>query len=72
MGLVVSAMPCLLYSRERGLVPTVQGPGWASGLVWMVVEKRKSLDTTGFEPRIVQSVASHCTDYAIWAPILGY
>jgi len=69
---VVNAMPCLLYSRERGLVPTLQGPGWAPGLVWMVVEKRKSVDTTGFKPQTVQSVASRCTDYAIWVPILSY
>jgi len=72
MGLVVNAMLCLLYSRERHVVPTVQGPEWAPGLVRMVVEKRKSLDTAGFEPRIIQSVAGHCTDCAIWAPILGY
>jgi hypothetical protein len=43
---VVSAMPWPLYSIERDSVPIVQEAGWAPGLVWVGVEKRKSLATT--------------------------
>jgi hypothetical protein len=43
-------MPQLLYiphPDEGALVPIVEEAGWASGPVWMGVEKRKSLAPTG-------------------------
>jgi hypothetical protein len=40
-GRVLSAAPNLLHTQEGSQVSIVQEAGWASGPVWMGVEKRK-------------------------------
>jgi hypothetical protein len=57
-----NATPRPLYPRERDPVPNVQEAGWAPGSVWTGL---KNLTSTGINPRTVQPVTSHCTDYAI-------
>jgi len=47
-------------------VPTVQEAWWASGPVWTGVE---NLAPPGFNPRTVNPVSSHYTDYATWPTI---
>jgi hypothetical protein len=44
-------------------VPIVWEAGWAPGPVWKFSEKSRPLP--GFDPRIVQPVASRYIDYAI-------
>jgi hypothetical protein len=56
-----------LYPWERDPVPIVQEAGWASGLVWNGYGNPTS---RGFEPLIIQPLASCYTDYAITAAIL--
>jgi hypothetical protein len=65
MGWVVNATPLLLYPRERDPVPILQGAGWASGPIWTGAE---NLAPLGFDPRILQLVASRYADYAIPVP----
>ena len=52
--------PATPYPRERP-VPIVQEAGWASGPVWTGAE---NLAPPGFDPRTVQHLGSHYTDYA--------
>jgi hypothetical protein len=59
MGWVLNATPRPLYPRERDPVPTVQEAGWTSVPVWTGAEKSREL---GSDPRILQPVASRCTD----------
>ena len=56
---VVNVTPWPLDTRERSTVSILQDAGRAPGSFWTSVVKRKSLTPTGFEPRIVQPVASH-------------
>ena len=42
-------------------IPIIQEAGWAPGLVWTGAE---NLAPPGFDPRTVQPVASHYTDWA--------
>jgi hypothetical protein len=51
-----------LYPQERHSVPIVQEVGWAPGPSWTAAE---NLAPPGFDPRTVQPVASHYTDYDI-------
>jgi len=44
-------------------VPIVQEAGWAPGPVWIGAENLAP--PPGFDPRIVQPVASRYTDYAL-------
>jgi hypothetical protein len=53
-----------LYHRERDTVSIVQEIWWASGPVSTDTE---NLHTPSLEPRTVQPVASHYTNYAILA-----
>jgi len=46
-GWVINTMPWPFYPWKGFPVPIVQESGWASGPVWMVVEKRKFLAPTG-------------------------
>jgi hypothetical protein len=55
-------MPQLLFTPGKNPVSIVQEAGWAPGPVWTGAE---NLDPLGLDPRIVQPVASHYTDYAI-------
>jgi hypothetical protein len=59
---MVNSTTLPLYPRERDPVPIVQEAGWAPGPVWTAAE---NLALAGFDPRTVQPVASHYTDYAI-------
>jgi len=60
MGVVVKAMPQLLYLRERPpLYRGLGGPQVLSGQV------RKISPPLGFDPWAIQPVASHYTDCAI-------
>jgi hypothetical protein len=56
---VVNGTPWPLDTQERSTVSILQDVGRAPGSFWTSVVKRKSLTPTGFEPRIVQPVASH-------------
>jgi hypothetical protein len=47
---------------NQDLVLTVQEAGWVPGLVWKRVENLTSL---GLDPRTLQPVANHYTDYTI-------
>jgi hypothetical protein len=58
-------MPQLLYPQERTLVPIEQEAGWSPGLVWTVLEKRKSLAPAGIELWTVQLVPVCYTDCAV-------
>jgi hypothetical protein len=44
-------LPRRFYTRKRATVPIVEEAGWAPGLVWMGMEKRKYFTTPGFETR---------------------
>jgi hypothetical protein len=57
----VSVTPRPLFTPGKDPVPIVQEVGWASGPVWAGAE---NLAPSGFDPRTVQAVASHCTDWA--------
>ena len=64
MGWVVITTPRPLYPRERPgnrVYRRLRGPQGRSGQVW------KISPPPGFDPRIVQSVASRYTDWAIAA-----
>jgi hypothetical protein len=54
-------MPRPVFTRGKDPVPIVQEAGWAPGQVWTGEE---NLAPPGFDPRIVQPVASLYTDYA--------
>jgi len=56
--------PGRLYSQERDQVTIVQEAGWASGPVWTGAE---NLDPMGFDPRTIQTIVNHYTNYAILA-----
>ena len=64
MGWVVNATPHSLYLRGRDRMPIVQEAGWATEQVWIGAE---ILSLLKFDPRTVQIIASHYSDYAIWA-----
>ena len=49
--------PPPLFPQERVSVFIVQDSGWAPGLFWTGMAKRKSPSHTGFEPLAVQCVA---------------
>jgi len=49
-----------LFATQQNPVPIVQYTGWASGPVWRA---QKISHPLGFNPRTVQPVASHYTDY---------
>jgi hypothetical protein len=66
-GWMVNATPQLLYPRERDRASITQEPGWASGPVWTGAQDLAP--PPGFQPPIVQPVASCCTNYAILAII---
>ena len=71
MGWVVNATTLPLYPREGAPVPIVykmlSRPQYRSKLVW----RRENLFASrGFEPRIVQTVESRCTFYAV--PVRKY
>jgi len=59
---VVNAMPQALHPWERDTVATVQEAGWASEPVRTGAE---NFTPYGFDPHIVQPVASDYIDYAI-------
>ena len=65
-GWVVNAMPQPLCSRERPGTYCIRlgGPQSRSGWVW------KISPTPGFDPWTVQPIASHCTNWAIPAPMI--
>jgi hypothetical protein len=44
---MVTVTPWLLYTQEGASVPIIQELGWAPGPVRVVVEKRKTLVSTG-------------------------
>jgi len=64
-----------LAALSLGKSPGIHGTGgwWASGPVWTNIQ-RKFLLPPGFEPKIMQPVASCCVDCAILASpkYLGY
>jgi hypothetical protein len=62
---VVNATPRPLYPRER---PGAHCIGGSVGLRAGLDGCRNSCPSPGFDPRIVQPVASRYTDYAISAP----
>jgi hypothetical protein len=62
---VVNARPRPLYPRERHGTHCIEGWVGASEPDWTGAE---NLAPPGFDPRTVQSVVSHYTDYAIQAP----
>jgi hypothetical protein len=63
--LVVSITLQTLYPA-RDPVPIIQKAGWASA---PVSTARKNLPSSGFDPRTLQPVTSHYTDWAILAAV---
>jgi hypothetical protein len=59
-----ASRPGRFYPRERDPVTTVQEAGWAPGPVWTGAE---NLDPMGFDPRTIQTIVNHYTNYAILA-----
>jgi len=57
----VSVTPRPLFIPGKDPVPIAQEAGWAPGPVWIGAE---NLAPPGFDPRTVQPVASHYTDWA--------
>jgi len=51
-GLVVSATAWLLYPYKSVVVLILQEGGWAPGIIWMGVEKRKYCTPTSVPTRI--------------------
>ena len=62
-GEVSASHPAAFYPGKDP-VPIVQKTGWAPGPVWTGAENIPS--PPGFDPRTVQPVASHYTDWAIY------
>jgi len=60
-------MPRLLYPREVDPVPFLQEAGLAPGPVCTSAENLAS--TLEFDPRAMQLVVSHYTDYTPFRPI---
>jgi hypothetical protein len=60
-GWVVSSTPQPHFTPGKDPVPILQEAGWAPGLVWTGAE---NLAPSGFECRTIQSLVSHCTDWA--------
>jgi hypothetical protein len=59
------ATPQMLFcSQGIDRIPSVQKAGQGPGPVWTGAE---NLTLPGFDPRTIQPVASHYTDYAITA-----
>ena len=56
---MVKTIPCPIYPIGY-LVPVVQWDYWALGPVWTIAE---NLAPQGFDPRIVQPVATGIQDY---------
>jgi hypothetical protein len=57
--------PAALYPWGKGPpVPIVQEAGWAPELVWTQRQEEKSSSSVGDRTPVVQSVASHYTDWA--------
>jgi hypothetical protein len=56
-----SVTPWPLFTPGNDPVTVIQEAGWAPGPVWTRAE---NLAHTGFDPRTVQPVASHYTDWA--------
>ena len=50
------------FAPGKDPVPIIQEAGWAPGLVWKGVEISPP---PGFDPRTLQAIASHYTDWAI-------
>jgi hypothetical protein len=61
-GWLLYAAPRRLHPWDRQSVSTVQEAGWAPRTVWMV---RKTSPQLGFDPRTVQPLASHYTNYVM-------
>ena len=61
-GWEVSVTPRPLFTPGIAPVPFVEEAGWAPGPVWRGAE---NLDSPGFDPRTVQSVANRYIDWAI-------
>jgi hypothetical protein len=57
-------MPGPLFAPGKEPVPIVQEDGWAPGPVWAGAENLALSPPPGFDPRTIQPVASHYTDYA--------
>ena len=55
-----ASRPGRLHSGKRATVPNVEEGGWAPGLVWRVMEERKSLPQGGSNPQhfILQRVGN--------------
>jgi hypothetical protein len=60
MGWMVNTTPQPLYLQKSDPVPIMQETGWAPGQSGWV---QKISPPLGFDPRTVQSVANHYTDY---------
>jgi hypothetical protein len=54
------------FSPRKDPVPIVQEAGRAPGPVWIGAENPPPL---GFDPQVIQSIASRYTDWAIPAPV---
>jgi hypothetical protein len=54
---------------SRYQVPIVQEAGWAQEPVWTQRLEEKSSASVGDRTPLVQSVVSHCTDWATPAPV---
>jgi hypothetical protein len=67
---VVSLMPRLFYPWEKKPpVPTEQEAGWTPELVRTSSRKEMNLlPLAGIESQNTQTIASHYTNYIIWAP----
>jgi len=69
VGLVVKATPRPLYPRERLGTHCIGGwVGLRAGLDRWVKSRPPSTHQPGFDPRAVQPVASHYTDWVMKAP----
>jgi len=65
-----SLIPQLLYPWDKKPpVPTEQEAGWAPELVQTFYTKEINLlPLAGIEPQNTHTIATHYTDYNIWAP----
>jgi hypothetical protein len=63
---VINARPGRFTPGKEPRIAIVEATGWAPGLVWACIDRRKPLFPPGFEPRTAQPEANRYSDYTFF------